>query len=42
MPWGSKPGDPMPEVWFHDIFTEDGVPYSQSEIDFIKSLTLNK
>lgn len=42
MPWGSKPGEPMPEVWFHDIFNPDGTPYSQEEIDFIKSLTMNK
>lgn len=40
MPWGSKPGDPMPEVWFHDIFHEDGTPYSEAEIEFIKSQTL--
>ena len=30
-----------PEVWFHDIFRQDGTPYSQDEIDLIKSLTLN-
>lgn len=40
MPWGSKPGDPMPDVWFHDIFHEDGTPYSEAEVEFIKSQTL--
>ena len=37
--WGSKAGDPEPEVWFHDIFRLDGTPYSQEEVDFIKSMT---
>ncbi len=30
-----------PELWFHDIFRQDGTPFSQDEIDLIKSLTLN-
>ena len=35
--------DPLPElqeppVWFHDIYRTDGTPYSQEEVDFIKSL----
>ena len=34
---------PMPDVaeppiWFHDIFRRDGTPYSQEEVDIIKSL----
>jgi hypothetical protein len=28
-----------PELWFHDIFRKDGTPFSQEEIDAIKSLT---
>jgi endo-1,4-beta-mannosidase len=28
-----------PAVWFHDIFRPDGTPYSQEEIDCIRSLT---
>jgi endo-1,4-beta-mannosidase len=28
-----------PSVWFHDIFRQDGTPYSQEEIGVIKSLT---
>ena len=27
-----------PPLWFHDIFRKDGTPYSQDEIDTIKSL----
>jgi hypothetical protein len=30
-----------PPVWFHDIFRQDGTPYSQEEIDTIKSLTVD-
>jgi hypothetical protein len=30
-----------PPVWFHDIFRKDGTPYSQEEVDFIKSLAQN-
>ena len=37
--------DPLPELeepplWFHDIFRRDGSPYSEDEVEFIKSLTL--
>jgi hypothetical protein len=28
-----------PELWFHDIFRNDGTPYKQEEVDLIKSLT---
>lgn len=36
-----QPGEayPEPAVWFHDIYREDGSPYAQEEIDFIKALT---
>ena len=37
MPDGSEP-----KVWFHDIFRKDGTPYSQEEIELIKSLTGKK
>jgi len=33
------PNGAEPAVWFHDIFRPDGKPYSQQEVDFIKSLT---
>lgn len=28
-----------PELWFHDIFRQDGTPYIQEEVDLIKVLT---
>ena len=37
-PWGSKPGTPEPDVWFHDILREDGTPFSDEEVKFIKSI----
>jgi hypothetical protein len=33
------PDGAEPKIWFHDIFRPDGRPYSQEEIDLIKSLT---
>ena len=33
------PDGKEPDVWFHDIFRQDGTPFSQEEIDTIKSLT---
>jgi hypothetical protein len=36
--WLSKKGDPRPDLWYHDIFFEDGRPYNKQEIDFIKSI----
>jgi hypothetical protein len=33
------PDGAEPKVWFHDIFRPDGTPYSQQEVEFIKSLT---
>jgi hypothetical protein len=33
------PDGSEPKIWFHDIFRPDGSPYSQAEIDLIKSLT---
>lgn len=36
MHWGSKPGDPMPAVWQHDIFHPDGRPYDPREIELIR------
>ena len=37
-PWGSKPGTQEPDVWFHDILREDGTPFSDNEVKFIKSI----
>jgi hypothetical protein len=33
------PDHDEPPVWFHDIFRPDGTPFSQKEVDFIKSIT---
>ena len=40
-PWNSwdKPYENEPEVWFHDIFTKDGKPFSDKEVEFIKKIT---
>jgi hypothetical protein len=39
MPWGSKPGDPEPALWQHDLFHRDGRPYRPEELDLIRELT---
>lgn len=36
------PGKPKTEVWFHDIFHNDGRPYKQEEVDFIRKITADK
>lgn len=41
-PWGSKAGSPEPAVWFHDIFRQDGTPYSPTEVSLIRQLTGKK
>lgn len=33
------PDGSEPKIWFHDIFRPDGRPYSEQEVDFIRSLT---
>ncbi|BDD10902.1 hypothetical protein FUAX_33340 [Fulvitalea axinellae] len=40
-PWSSwqKPFENEPKLWFHDIFRENGEPYKQAEVDFIKRTT---
>jgi hypothetical protein len=40
-PWDSwqKPYGAEPKVWFHDIFREDGAPYIQKEVDYIRHVT---
>lgn len=38
--WGDpQPDKREPELWFHDIYRTDGTPFSQEEVDTIKSLT---
>lgn len=40
-PWDSwtKTYTREPELWFHDIFRQDGTPYRAEEVSFIRSLT---
>ncbi len=33
------PDGAEPKIWFHDIFRPDGTPYSEAEVDLIRSLT---
>ncbi|MFT3935899.1 MAG: cellulase family glycosylhydrolase [Chitinophagaceae bacterium] len=35
LPWGHRPGDPLPKVWQHDLYKPDFTPYDASEIDII-------
>jgi hypothetical protein len=45
LPWDSWKHpytDRQPEVWFHDIFSSNGKPYLQEEVDFIRSMTGGK
>lgn len=40
LPWDSWQHpytDRQPDVWFHEIFRTDGQPYSQKEVDFIRT-----
>ena len=39
-PWWSLEGSPPPELWFHDIFKQDGTPFDETEIDAIKKYCL--
>jgi hypothetical protein len=39
-PWWSKPGDPVPKVWFHDVFHANGTSFDQQETDFIHQITV--
>jgi endo-1,4-beta-mannosidase len=40
--WGKpEPDVAEPSIWFTDIFRKNGTPFSQEEIDFIKTLTKN-
>jgi hypothetical protein len=42
LPWDSWQHpyvDRAPAIWHHDIFRDNGSPYSQEEIDFIRQIT---
>jgi len=38
-PWGSKPGSPEPAFWHHDVFRQDGTPFSTLEARVIRAAT---
>jgi hypothetical protein len=39
LPWpGMVVGETAGAEWFHDILTEDGLPYSPAEVETIKAL----
>lgn len=42
MPWGSKPNDPVPALWQHDLFHSDGRPFRKEEVEFIKHLSIHQ
>lgn len=42
MHWSSKPGDPIPDNWQHDIFHADGKPYRPEEIKLFRKVSLEK
>jgi len=37
-PWGSKEGGPEPEIWFHDLFRQDGTPFREDEVALFRRL----
>jgi hypothetical protein len=37
--WESTGGLEEPDLWFHDIFRQNGLPYNQAETDLIRNLT---
>lgn len=43
-PWSTNtvPATQEPEIWFHDIFRDNGVPFNASEIAYIQSILLPK
>ncbi len=41
LPWGHRPGDPIPKVWQHDLFHGDFTPYDKKEITTLEKYTGN-
>ena len=37
MHWGSERGAPVPRIWQHDVFHEDGTPYDAREMELVGS-----
>lgn len=41
MHWGSKPGDPVPDIWQHDVFHPTGRPYDPVEMVRLQAFTFD-
>ncbi len=39
LPWGHRPGDPVPALWQHDLYRPDFTPYDPREVALITQLT---
>ncbi len=39
LPWGHRPGDPIPKIWQHDLYHGDFTPYDKNEIETLKTYT---
>ena len=40
-PWSSKQGDPVPAIWFQDVFWPNGTSFDGSETTLIRNTTMN-
>jgi len=40
-PWGSKPGNEPPKVWFHDLLYANGQPYNIEEVNLFRNYIFN-
>ena len=38
LPWGHRPGDPVPAIWQHDLYHPDFTAYDTTEINTITRL----
>lgn len=41
-PWGHKPEQGEPDIWFHSIYWEDYTPWCSTEVEYIKRMTADK
>ena len=39
LPWGHKPGQPLPKFWQHDLFRGDHTPYNSEELTLFRRFT---
>ena len=43
LPWGHRPGDPVPKIWQHDLYHGHFTAYDASEIETLKKyISLSK